>query len=371
MQAATEQLNHLQLQGGSGDNWPWCNDSGWGLAIYSAAISGELPPTQVWRSAIPAFEDTLFDSLETVILESCGLQAELLLAHTRTASSGATDIPDPHPFIARRQGADLAFVHNGTLSKEALRELLGDEWLQLHSPQTWIDADWTTPEGWAQVVDSELYFFWILKNIDDQGGNRQAGMQQALFLMGQLSGDRNFLLSDGADIYAYRGSGPSGAAPEPPQLWFQTGRDVAGRSLYHAVTTLPADTSSGAWTQLGIDMLAVLPAAGEVRLENGFSLEPAGTGLLSGLFLGNHPNPFSYSTDITWESWQSGQLRVVIHDILGRRVAELYDGPTGQGAGGCSWNGRSDSGDQVASGIYLIIATLRDETVYHRLLLVK
>ncbi len=370
-EAAAEQLAHMQLQGGSGDNWPWCNDSGWGLSAYSAANPGELPLTQVWRGSGPAYGDALYDSLETVIVENSDFQVQQLLAHMRSASSGATGIPNPHPFIERRAGADLAFIHNGTLNKAALRELLGEEWLQLYPPQTWIEEDWTTAEGWAQVVDSELYFFWILKNIEEQGGNLQLGIQQALYLMRQLSGDRNFLLTDGADIYAYRGSGPSGATPEPPQLWFRTGRDIWAQPLYHAVTSLPADTSSGIWGQVASDMLVVLPAVGEVRLRSGFSLEPAGEGLLCGITVRNFPNPFSSSTTIAWESEQSGELRIVIHDILGRKVVELYHGQTGQGEGSCSWNGQGSSGTKVASGLYILRVTLNRETIHHRMLLVR
>ena len=371
VEAATQQLAHLQLQGGSGSNWPWCNDSGWGLSAYSAVNPGELPPTQVWRSSDPAYGDLLYDSLETIIVDSDHFQAQQLLAHMRSASSGATGIPNPHPFIERRSGSDLAFIHNGTLDKTALRGLLGEEWLLAHPPQTWIDEDWTTAEGWEQVVDSELYFFWILKNIEEQGGILRLGMQQALILMLDMSGDRNFLLTDGDDIYAYRGSGPAGTAPEPPQLWLRTGRDTGGQRLYHAVTTLPTDTSSGIWEQIAPDMLAVLPAAGEISLQARFAMVDPGEGKLPGLTFKNYPNPFHDFTIINWESQQSGEVSIVIHDMLGRQIVDLYHGQTRQGESYCIWNGKNHNGTPVASGYYILNASLNGQTVHHRMLLVR
>jgi hypothetical protein len=257
------------------------------------------------------------------------------------------------------------------LDKTALRGLLGEEWLLAHPPQTWIDEDWTTAEGWEQVVDSELYFFWILKNIEEQGGILRLGMQQALILMLDMSGDRNFLLTDGDDIYAYRGSGPAGTAPEPPQLWLRTGRDTGGQRLYHAVTTLPTDTSSGIWEQIAPDMLAVLPAAGEISLQARFAMVDPGEGKLPGLTFKNYPNPFHDFTIINWESQQSGEVSIVIHDMLGRQIVDLYHGQTRQGESYCIWNGKNHNGTPVASGYYILNASLNGQTVHHRMLLVR
>jgi flagellar hook assembly protein FlgD len=106
-------------------------------------------------------------------------------------------------------------------------------------------------------------------------------------------------------------------------------------------------------------------------LRSGFSLEAAGEGLPSGIGIRNYPNPFNSATTVVWESQQSGELRIVIHDITGRQVAELYHGQTGQGEGGCSWNGQSNNGNQVASGFYILSATLNGQTIHHRMLLVR
>ncbi|MBC8478163.1 MAG: class II glutamine amidotransferase [Candidatus Delongbacteria bacterium] len=368
---AVAQMANLQRQGGWGSNWPWNHYSGWGAAFYGTENSAELPPEQLWRGVEPAYASSAFDSVEIVIAQDSERQVQLALAHVRAASSGATGIPDPHPFVARRPGADLTFMHNGTLSKTELRELLGEEWLQEHPPQTWSDSAWTTPEGWARVVDSELFFFWLLKNIDEQGGDLTAGIQQALFLIRQLSGDRNFLLSDGADVYAYRGGGPAGSASTPPSLWYQTGLDDLDNPLYHAVTTLPADTSQGGWIALESDLLVVLPNAGPVQLIGNISGEPATEEPVSLLTLSNYPNPFNIFTTIGWDNPETGNLRIVIHDLLGRRVKELYHGPAGQGSGSCRWYGDTANGSPAASGLYVASATIAGRTTHHRLLLVR
>ena len=90
---------------------------------------------------------------------------------------------------------------------------------------------------------------------------------------------------------------------------------------------------------------------GEVRLLNvgtqsltalptNFALEP------------NYPNPFNPQTTIRYQLPESAKVRLVIYDILGQEVRTLLDEVQRSGYHRVIWDGRSDVGYEVASGVY-------------------
>ena len=69
---------------------------------------------------------------------------------------------------------------------------------------------------------------------------------------------------------------------------------------------------------------------------------------------GNWPNPFNASTTIAFDVSGTVPVRLVVYDVLGRRVRTLYSGELlTAGHYRTSWNGRDDEGRQAASGVYL------------------
>lgn len=68
--------------------------------------------------------------------------------------------------------------------------------------------------------------------------------------------------------------------------------------------------------------------------------------------LQNYPNPFNPSTVIRFVLPQSGQARLAVYDILGRRIRTLVEGMRPAGEQQVMWDGRDDAGATVASGIY-------------------
>jgi hypothetical protein len=66
------------------------------------------------------------------------------------------------------------------------------------------------------------------------------------------------------------------------------------------------------------------------------------------------PNPFNSVTTVHFSLAQPAQIRVRIFDIRGREVNSLYDDFMNAGSHQLSWNGRNNSGADVASGMYLI-----------------
>ncbi|MCB1183786.1 hypothetical protein KDM41_10160 [bacterium] len=64
------------------------------------------------------------------------------------------------------------------------------------------------------------------------------------------------------------------------------------------------------------------------------------------------PNPGNPRTVISWSRARAGQLRISLHDVAGRRIAVLHDGPA-PASGRTTWSGRDAAGRDVPSGIYL------------------
>lgn len=67
----------------------------------------------------------------------------------------------------------------------------------------------------------------------------------------------------------------------------------------------------------------------------------------------NYPNPFNPSTVISFALPEAGKATVAIYSITGQLVRELVNGEMAAGRHAISWNGRNQSGEVVAAGMYL------------------
>lgn len=67
----------------------------------------------------------------------------------------------------------------------------------------------------------------------------------------------------------------------------------------------------------------------------------------------NYPNPFNPSTSISFSLEQKAYAKIIVYDLLGRKVKTLISSPLDAGEHEIIWNGTDDSGTEVASGIYL------------------
>lgn len=75
--------------------------------------------------------------------------------------------------------------------------------------------------------------------------------------------------------------------------------------------------------------------------------QPAGFALSQ-----NYPNPFNQSTNIAFTLANSGFVDLRIYDLLGRKVRTLVYEHLSSGYKSVLWDGKNDSGKDVASGIY-------------------
>ncbi len=67
----------------------------------------------------------------------------------------------------------------------------------------------------------------------------------------------------------------------------------------------------------------------------------------------NYPNPFNPSTTIKYELPKSSAVKLIVYDIAGNEIAELVNNFQQAGTYSVIWNGKNNSGEDVASGVYL------------------
>lgn len=66
------------------------------------------------------------------------------------------------------------------------------------------------------------------------------------------------------------------------------------------------------------------------------------------------PNPFNASTVIPFELARDGQVRLGVYNLLGQQVRHLLSAWLAAGTHALSWDGRTDSGQPLATGVYLV-----------------
>ncbi len=77
-----------------------------------------------------------------------------------------------------------------------------------------------------------------------------------------------------------------------------------------------------------------------------------------------HPNPMARVGEIAFELRDRVDAEVAIFDVTGRRIARPFRGIAGPGRQVVTWNGRSDDGPDVPSGIFFVrVSTPRAQAI--------
>ncbi|HBN45783.1 MAG TPA: hypothetical protein DEA65_04700 [Candidatus Marinimicrobia bacterium] len=66
----------------------------------------------------------------------------------------------------------------------------------------------------------------------------------------------------------------------------------------------------------------------------------------------NYPNPFNSTTQIDYQVPEDNHIRIVVYDLMGREVRTLMDKVQSKGYYNIEWNGESDHGEFVSTGVY-------------------
>ena len=348
-----EELEEFRLQGGSG-GWPYNNRDGWGMTSYQ--LGQDVMEAHTVRSEVEAYSDNNYYYQTAALLAPS--EVSVLIGHLRQTSSGAGNIENPHPFIyTDNNGTTFSFGHNGDLNKQDLRELIGEEWLTLHPPQTYGGGLWNGA-GWDDVVDSELFFLWIMMNIESSETVLDGIIQALISLEQQQSYNiKNFLFSDGTDLYAYRRSSASDIyyfdatndSDIPPHL-----SDTNHRVI---MSTPPSSglVSELPWVELPDRTLLIFRADGSTEIHEGFlatnlnhnSNKPDLAEL-------NHayPNPFNNRTSIPFQVDESGSYTLHIFSSRGQLVFSETNSINVRGGFNFGWSGFDSQGNELSSGSY-------------------
>ncbi len=91
----------------------------------------------------------------------------------------------------------------------------------------------------------------------------------------------------------------------------------------------------------------------------------------------NYPNPFNPSTNIAYDIAKNSTVDVSIFNVLGQKIATLVTGQMIAGEHITLWNGTTQNGSPVSSGVYFVRMNARVDgtgevfTALHKLLLMK
>ena len=81
----------------------------------------------------------------------------------------------------------------------------------------------------------------------------------------------------------------------------------------------------------------------------------------------NAPNPFNPSTRISFAMPVEGMVRLTVHDVLGREIAQLVNGREAAGVHEVTWT----PGPSAASGLYFARLQVGGSAAVVKMLLVK
>jgi flagellar hook assembly protein FlgD len=76
----------------------------------------------------------------------------------------------------------------------------------------------------------------------------------------------------------------------------------------------------------------------------------------------NYPNPFNPSTAIPFEISENAFVTLEVYDVLGREIQTLINQDLSAGAYTVRWDGQSDIGLPVPSGMYFVRLTAIEES---------
>lgn len=230
------------------------NYDGWGIGYYLDL--GEIPT--IARGEPMAKSDTEFTNTVTTI--NTPPVPQIVMAHIRLATSGCMGVPDPHPFYRDKIGKRWLFEHNGNANKDNLINLMSSSTYLADNPPNGSDI----PACASSPVGSEIYFLYLLKNIEENGWNAVNGIAAAVRAMiANSTGSINFIMSNGETVWAFRRGVDTGHG------LYYLDMSAYGAYGYAAVASQPPSASQGSWIEMSEYQLIVLhPGAAPKVINN-------------------------------------------------------------------------------------------------------
>ena len=287
---------------------------GWALLRYNDSEQDSVTP--IYRSESPATNDSAlyWNAVESLLGSDSG---KIGIGHLRIATSGSNSVPNPHPWMFYHNDISYSFIHNGTVNKEILYDLITESgtdltWLELYPPQTFGGGDWKS-SGWTNVVDSELILLYIMKEVQYHE-DIVIGFQTAVINMinaGTSASQLNLIFSDGGSLFVFGGS---------------HGLYTTESSDYYSIMTQPPNNDGNEWIGIANEEMIVINSSGIVRypdfvtndMEDGHDIYP-----LSFTMSPAYPNPFNASVYFVLDGQTSEHVNISIYSIIGRQVDQF------------------------------------------------
>ncbi|RMD89188.1 MAG: T9SS C-terminal target domain-containing protein [Calditrichaeota bacterium] len=85
----------------------------------------------------------------------------------------------------------------------------------------------------------------------------------------------------------------------------------------------------------------------------------------------NYPNPFNPETTIEYELARAGHVRLTIYNLRGQIVRRLVNGNQLAGKQKVKWDGTTDQGVPVASGVYMMKLQVGKKSMWRKMILLR
>lgn len=335
----------IQIQLNAFYNQSHSNANGWSAIQYG--LNNLNSENNVYRSLLPAHQDSLnyWNTMESIFYDS---SENISIAHLRSATSGASSIPNPHPWIFERDST-YSFVHNGGASKDLLYDLitengLNEDWLIQNPPQTYGNGDWKT-DGWSSVVDSELIMLLIMKNIVHYESVTK-GLKSALTMMldsGIHPFMLNFIFSDSNSLFIYGGN---------------SGLKILEADEYVSVMTSPPyDIQNQVWDPISSNELVVINQQSIDRYPTFASISSDEPNIIfpeSPRLFSPFPNPFNGRLTINFDVDFGLSAKISIYSINGIKVFSKKISNEDKNKGRIYWEPKNNFEENLSSGIYIV-----------------
>ena len=132
--------------------------------------------------------------------------------------------------------------------------------------------------------------------------------------------------------------------------------------IWHEVTTIEAAQDGSMWigSEQGLTRI-ILDKPTSVTVE-----KPEPVTVLTAF-----PNPFNPMTTISFNLSENGHAKLVIYNLTGQKIRTLADDRMTAGRHTVIWDGRNDTGNSVAAGVYLTRLTTGGYVETCKMVLVK
>ncbi len=138
-------------------------------------------------------------------------------------------------------------------------------------------------------------------------------------------------------------------------------------TLYSQTLEMKVWTRDGSTTSIPVQDIRKLTFSGGTYIGNG----KLTTTIRTFTLLQNYPNPFNPSTTIQYQLPVRGDIKIKIFDINGRLIRVLENSSKEEGLHKIVWDGKTDGGHTVASGLYFYQVIFNKSMLSRKMLFIK